>query len=140
MREDTSSTQLDYVEISADLVSAYVSNNSVRATDLPELIRTVHSTLAALKSGTGQANENQIEKPTPAQIKKSITPDALTSFEDGKPYKTLKRHLAKRGLSPGAYREKYGLPADYPMTAPGYSARRSQLAQSFGLGQMRRKR
>jgi predicted transcriptional regulator len=83
MSEDTSSTQLDYVEISAGLVSAYVSNNSVRAADLPELIRTVHSTLAALKSGAGQGGENQTEKPTPAQIKKSITPEALISFEDG---------------------------------------------------------
>ncbi|CAO4136213.1 Ros/MucR family transcriptional regulator [Methylorubrum extorquens] len=139
MSEDTSSTQLDYVEISAGLVSAYVSNNSVRAADLPELIRTVHRTLAALKSGAGQGGENQTEKPTPAQIKKSITPEALISFEDGKPYKTLKRHLANRGLTPGAYREKYGLAADYPMTASGYSARRSELARALGLGQLRKK-
>jgi predicted transcriptional regulator len=134
MSEDTSSTQIDYVGISADLVSAYVSNNSFRAADLPELIRTVHSTLAALGLGVGQGGENQIEKPTPAQIKKSITSDALISFEDGKPYRTLKRHLTTRGLTPEAYREKYGLPVDYPMTSAGYSSQRSELARALGLG------
>jgi len=136
----TSSDQLNYVGLTADLVSAYVSNNAVRPSDLPELISTIHSTLGALTAGgTGQANEDQVEKPTAAQIKKSLTHDALISFEDGKPYKTLRRHLTLRGLTPEAYREKYGLPRDYPMTAPSYSAQRSELARTLGLGQQRRK-
>ena len=136
----TQSDQLNYIELTADLVSAYVSNNAVRPTDLPELISTIHSTLGALSNGgAGQANEDQVEKPTAAQIKKSLTHDALISFEDGKPYKTLRRHLTLRGLTPEAYREKYGLPRDYPMTSPGYSAQRSDLARTLGLGQQRRK-
>ena len=81
---------------------------------------------------------DQIEKPTPAQIKKSITPDALISFEDGKSYKTLRRHLTLRGLTPEAYRAKYGLSADYPMTAASYSAQRSELARALGLGNSRK--
>ena len=140
MSEDTSQTQTDYVELTADLVAAYVSNNAVRPTDLPELISTIHSTLGTLTAGgAGQANEDQVEKPTAAQIKKSLTHDALISFEDGKPYKTLRRHLTLRGLTREAYREKYGLPRDYPMTAPSYSAQCSERARTLGLGQQRRK-
>jgi predicted transcriptional regulator len=136
----TSSDQLNYLELTADLVAAFVSNNAVRPSDLPELISTIHSTLGALTAGgTRQASEAQVEKPTPAQIKKSITHDALISFEDGKPYKSLRRHLNGKGLTAEAYREKYGLPRDYPMTAAGYSAQRSELARSSGLGQQRRK-
>ena len=81
----------------------------------------------------------EIEKLTPAQIKKSISHDALISFEDGKPYKTLRRHLTLRGFTPEAYRAKWGLPPDYPMTAQGYSAQRSELARSLSLGQLRRR-
>lgn len=135
----TQSDQLNYIDLTADLVAAFVSNNVVRPSDLPELISTIHSTLSTLTAGgTGQASEAQVEKPTPAQIKKSITPDALISFEDGKPYKTLKRHLTLRGLTPEAYRGKYGLPRDYPMTSASYSAQRSELARNLGLGQQRR--
>ena len=79
------------------------------------------------------------EKPTAAQIKKSVTHDGIISFEDGKTYKTMRRHLTLRGLTPEAYRAKYGLPADYPMTSAAYSAQRSELARSLGLGNMRRK-
>lgn len=78
--------------------------------------------------------EEVVEKPTPAQIRKSITPDALISFIDGKQYKMLKRHLRAHGLDPHAYRERYGLPADYPTTAPSYSEQRSALAKGLGLG------
>ena len=80
----------------------------------------------------------QVEKPTPAQIRKSITPDGLISFVDGKSYKTLKRHLTGHGLDFHAYRARYGLPSDYPSTAPNYSAQRSELARTLGLGQQRR--
>jgi len=127
----------DYVALTADLVSAYISNNSVRPADLGELIATVHLALTGL-SGPAEPAVEQVEKPTPAQIKKSITPDSLISFEDGKPYKTLKRHLTIRGLTPADYRAKYGLPVDYPMTSPAYSAQRSKLAHALGLGQQRR--
>ena len=77
----------------------------------------------------------EIEKPTPAQIRKSVQHDGIVSFIDGKTYKTLKQHLTANGLSPESYRERYGLPADYPMTAPGYAAQRSALAKAIGLGQ-----
>lgn len=127
----------DYVDMTADIVSAYISKNSVRPAELGELIASVHQTLKGL-SGPATSAADQIEKPTPAQIKKSITPDALMSFEDGKPYKTLRRHLSLRGLSAEAYRAKYGLPADYPMTCTSYSAQRSELARSLGLGNYRK--
>jgi len=129
-------TTVDYVDMTADIVSAYVSKNSVRPADLGELIASVHQTLKGL-SGPATPAVGEVEKPTPAQIRKSITPDALISFEDGKPYKTLRRHLNLRGLSPEAYRAKHGLPADYPMTSASYSAQRSELARSLGLGNYR---
>lgn len=136
--EDLSDTNAaDYVDLAADIVSAYVSKNSVRPGDLGELIATVHQTLKGL-SGPVEPATAQVEKPSAAQIKKSITPDALISFEDGKPYKTLRRHLTIRGLTPEAYRVKYGLPVDYPMTSASYSAQRSELARTLGLGQQRR--
>ena len=127
-------TGLDHVDLTATIVSAYVTNNSVRPADLSELIASVHQTLKGL-SGPAAPSADQIEKPTPAQVKKSITPEALISFEDGKPYKTLRRHLTLRGLSPEAYRTKYGLPVDYPMTSASYSAQRAELARASGLGQ-----
>jgi predicted transcriptional regulator len=130
-------TTVDYVDMTADIVSAYVSNNPVRPADLGELIAAVHQSLKGL-SGPAMPAVEKIEKPTPAQIKKSITPDALISFEDGKPYKTLRRHLTLRGLSAEGYRAKYGLPADYPMTAASYSAQRSELARTIGLGNNRK--
>jgi len=84
--------------------------------------------------------EKPVEAPSPAvPVKKSITPDHLISLEDGKRYKSLRRHLSTRGLTPEQYREKWGLPRDYPMVAPNYSKQRSELAKSAGLGQMRRK-
>ncbi|RYY17634.1 MAG: MucR family transcriptional regulator [Alphaproteobacteria bacterium] len=126
------------LEMTADLVAAYVSNNNVPMSELPALIAKVHAALDGLGNSVA-AEPVGPEKPTPAQIKKSITPDALISFEDGKPYKTMRRHLTMRGLTPEAYRAKYGLPADYPMTSAAYSAQRSALAHSLGLGQKRRK-
>jgi predicted transcriptional regulator len=128
---------VDYIDMTADIVSAYVSKNSVRPADIGELIASVHQTLKGLSGPTTPAADH-VEKPTPAQIKKSITPDALISFEDGKSYKTLRRHLSLRGLSAEAYRANYGLPADYPMTAASYSAQRSELARTIGLGNNRK--
>ena len=119
-------------------MSAFVSNNNVPVSELPALIASVHAALAGLGK-EAPAEPAGPEKPTPAQIRKSISPDALISFEDGKSYKTLRRHLTMRGLTAEGYRAKYGLPADYPMTSASYSAQRSALAHSFGLGQMRRK-
>ncbi|WP_246691714.1 MucR family transcriptional regulator [Methylobacterium sp. WL12] len=98
----------------------------------------VHAALAGL-GNEAAAEPAGPEKPTTAQIRKSVTPDALISFEDGKSYKTLKRHLTLRGLTPEGYRAKYGLASDYPMTTANYSAQRSALAHALGLGQQRRK-
>ena len=109
------------LDMTADLVSAFVSNNNVPVAELPALIASVHAALAGLGK-EAPAEPAGPEKPTAAQIKKSVTPDALISFEDGKSYKALKRHLTLRGLTPEGYRAKYGLPADYPMTTANYSA------------------
>ncbi|POR42669.1 MucR family transcriptional regulator [Methylobacterium sp. V23] len=137
MNDSTPGPATNYIEITADIVSAYVSKNSVPPTELGELISSVHQALSGLKSPVVPAAE-EVEKPTAAQIKKSITPDALISFEDGKHYKTLKRHLTLHGLTPKTYRAKYGLSPEYPMTAPSYSAQRAELARSIGLGQRRK--
>jgi predicted transcriptional regulator len=128
-------TPPNYLELAADIVSAFVSNNSVSVADLPNLIGNVH---AALQSSGQPAPQRQDAKPTPAiSIRKSVTPEYVISLEDGKQYKSLKRHLGKLGLTPEAYREKWGLPHDYPMVAANYAAKRSELAKSFGLGQRR---
>ena len=127
----------DYTTHTADVVSAYVAHNSVRTADLPDLIASVHGALQNLKVPQ-QAEPEKREPPIP--IRKSITPDFLISLEDGRRYKSLKRHLKGRGLSPEQYREKWGLPRDYPMVAPNYAKQRSELAKSLGLGQLRRQR
>ncbi|MER2264859.1 MucR family transcriptional regulator [Methylobacterium oxalidis] len=137
MDENTATQDTNLIEKAAEIVSAYVSNNSVRTADLPELITSVHAALENLGKPAASA-EPQVEKLTPAQIKKSVTPDAIISFIDGKPYKTLKRHLARHGLDPHTYRQRYGLPNDYPMVTASYSEQRSALAKNLGLGQQRR--
>lgn len=130
-------TTPSYLDLAADIVSAFVSNNPVPASELPSLIGSVH---AALQNVGQPATKPETAKPMPAaHIKKSVTPDYLISLEDGKQYKSLKRHLGRRGLTPEAYREKWGLPRDYPMVAPNYAAKRSELARSIGLGQRRSK-
>ncbi|WP_336491145.1 MucR family transcriptional regulator [Methylobacterium nigriterrae] len=126
-----------YAGVTAQIVSAYASKHSVWAAHLPDLIACVHAALSGLRKTAEPAGN--VEKPTPAQIKNSITPDALISFIDAKPYKTLKRHLTRHGLSMQDYRARYGLPVDYPATAPNFSARRSELARALGLGHQRRK-
>jgi len=121
-------------EMTTEIVSSYVSANTITASELPALIGSVFKALANINVPEVEA-EPVVTKATPAQVKKSIKPDGLVSFEDGKTYKTLKRHLTTRGLSVAQYREKWGLPADYPTTSPDYSARRSEMARSAGLGQ-----
>jgi predicted transcriptional regulator len=125
----------DLVATAARIVGAYVSNNSLPASELPGLLGAVHAALTGLVSGTPAASvEAPSEKPSSAAIRKSITPDHLVSFIDGKRYKTLKRHLTANGLDPRGYRERFGLPEDYPMVSPNYAQRRSDLALSIGLG------
>lgn len=126
---------MSYIERTVDVVAAYVSNNSIPTAELPALIASIHEALNTVGTGPVQAAAESVEKPTPAQIRKSIRPDGLVSFIDGKSYKTLKRHLTKHGLDPHSYRDRYGLPADYPTTSANYSAQRSALAKSLGLGQ-----
>jgi predicted transcriptional regulator len=138
VNESTVSGHAEHVELAVDIIAAYVSNNSVPSSELAGLIAVIHAALDNL-STAGRTSKSTVEKLSPAQIRKSITHDHIVSFEDGKPYKTLRRHLTLRGLSPEAYREKWGLPRDYPMTAASYSAQRSELARALGLGQQRRK-
>ena len=128
-----------HVELATDIVSAYVSNNTVAIQDLPLLIQEVHNALLRI---SGRADDAGSEAPKPAiAVKKSITPDYIVCLEDGKRFKSLKRHLRSQyNMSPEDYREKWGLPADYPMVAPNYANARSALAKQMGLGQQRRKR
>jgi predicted transcriptional regulator len=130
-------SQTNFIDLTADVVAAYVSKNSLRPADLPALLADVHAAIAALNSAPASA-EPKVEKLTPSQIRKSITPDALISFIDGKPYKTLKRHVAGNGMTMDEYRERYGLPRDYPSVAASYSEQRSKLALALGLGNQRR--
>lgn len=131
---DSPSYSVEMIELAAEIVSAYVGNNSVHVGDLPNIISSVHSALQNL----GQPQEPVPEKLTPLMpIKKTITPDHLVSLEDGKRYKSLKRHLSGRGLTPQQYRQKWSLPSDYPMVAPNYAAQRSELAKAAGLGRKR---
>ena len=125
-------------ELVAEVAAAYFSNSNMNPNDIPLVIAQIASSLAAVSDGSG-ADEPAEAAPaapklTPGQIRKSITPGALISFEDGRPYKTLRRHLTVKGLTPEAYREKWGLPRDYPLVAADYSASRSQLAKNLGLG------
>jgi len=134
-------TQLDlqnpnFISITADIVSSFVANNSVQQAELSSVIASVHAAL----QGLTRPKQAEAEKPRqPAiPVRKSVTPDFLISLEDGKKYKSLKRHLSKMRLTPEDYRAKWGLPSDYPMVAPNYALRRSELAKSLGLGQRRR--
>jgi len=124
------------IEMTADVVSAYVGNNVVPSTELPELIRSVHEALSQIEAG--QAEPEPLEPAVP--VKKSVTPDYIVCLEDGKKFKSLKRHLrTKYDMSPEEYREKWGLAADYPTVAPHYANPRSQLAKTMGLGRKAKK-
>ncbi len=124
-----------FVTLASEIVSAYVSHNHVQSADLPKLLTDVHD---AIRGICAAGPTGPVAKATPQEIRRSVTPEFLISFEDGKPYKTLRRHLTLRGLTPAAYRAKWGLAPDYPMTAQSYSEQRAQLARSLGLGQQRR--
>jgi len=128
-----------FIERTAEIVSAYVSNNSVPAGDLSTLINQVHTALTRVSSGKHELPSEPL-KPA-ISVKKSIAPDYIVCLEDGKKFKSLKRHLRTQyKMTPEQYREKWGLGPDYPMVAPNYAAARSQLAKQMGLGQQRRRR
>ena len=125
-------------ELTADIVGAFVANNALRIADLPSLIQSVHAALAQLASGPVIAAPLMEKKEPAVSIRKSITPDFLVCLDDGKKFKSLRRHLSTLGMTPDQYRAKWSLPADYPMVAPNYAAQRSELAKRSGLGQMRK--
>jgi predicted transcriptional regulator len=118
--------------MTTDIVSSYVSANDIDAAQLPDLIRSIHAALDSL--GQEPVEAEAPSKMTAVAIRRSITPNALISFIDGRPYKFLKRHLTAHGLTFDEYRAKFGLPSDYPKTSPAYSERRSDLAKTIGLG------
>ena len=128
----------EVIEMTSDIVSAYVGNNSVAASDLPALIQSIHRALSGISQGS------DVQEPAPKEpavpVRRSITPDHLVCLEDGRKFKSLKRHLrTKYNMSPEEYRAKWGLPKDYPMVAPNYAKARSDLAKQMGLGQGGRK-
>jgi len=128
-----------FIDLTANIVSAYLSNNPTPASEIPNLISQIHAALLRVSSGR---TEPPAEPPKPAvSLKKSVNPDYLVCLEDGKRFKSLKRHLhTQYNMTPEQYRDKWGLPPDYPMVAPNYAVARSQLAKKMGLGQQRPKR
>ena len=125
---------VDLSRMTARLVSAYVAGNAVPAAELPALIAAVAGALSRTATGVPVVPE-PAPKPTPAvPVRRSVTPDHLISLEDGRKYRTLKRHLAGLGLTPDQYRRKWSLAPDYPMVAPSYARQRSEMAKSLGLG------
>lgn len=131
MSEQESVARSSTLETTAHIVSAYLAKNRIPASQIAELIASVSGQLDRL---SGQAAPEPARPVPPVNPKKTVTPDAIISLEDGKPYKALRRHLHTYGLTPNEYRAKWGLPADYPMVAPNYSAARSALAKKLGLG------
>jgi predicted transcriptional regulator len=128
-----------YVQLAANIVSAYLSNNTVASAEIPTLIGQVYSALLRVSSGQVAASAEPLKPAVP--VKRSITAEYIVCLEDGKKFKSLKRHLRTQyDMTPEQYREKWGLPPDYPMVAPNYAAARSQLAKQMGLGQQRRRR
>ena len=119
------------IVLTAEVVAAYVGNHQVATSDLPALIRTVYASFAGEPDAAGDPAGPTLTK---AQIRKSVTPDAIISFEDGRGYKMLRRHLSTYDLTPATYRAKWGLPSDYPMVAPAYHEQRSGMAKASGLG------
>ena len=129
----------NFIDLTANIVSAYLSNNPTPASEIPNLISQIHAALMRVSSGR---SDTQAEPAKPAvSLKKSINPDYLVCLEDGKRFKSLKRHLRSQyNMTPEQYRDKWGLPPDYPMVAPNYAVARSQLAKKMGLGQQRPKK
>ena len=126
------------IDLTADIVSAYVSNNTVASTDLPGLINEVYGALQKTANASSEPEPEPLKPAVP--IKKSVMPDYIICLEDGKKFKSLKRHLRTHyNMTPEEYREKWDLGADYPMVAPNYAAARSELAKKMGLGQQRKR-
>ena len=123
--------------LAADVVAAFVSNNSLPVGELPALIHAVHTSIVRLAEGPQNAAQQVEEKAPAVSVRKSVTPDYLICLDDGKRFRSLRRHLTTLGMTHEQYREKWRLPADYPMVAPSYAAQRSALAKKMGLGQMR---
>lgn len=140
MPEDNASN--DLLVLTTEIVSSHVANNTVAAGDLPQLIQQVYATLAGIGKANGGGAALLGERPDPAvPIKKSVMPDYIVCLEDGRKLKMLKRHLKTAyDMTPDEYRERWGLPADYPMVAPNYAKQRSSLAKKIGLGTKPRKR
>lgn len=133
------SGESSFIELTATIVSAYVSNNTVPSTEIPNLIGQVHSALKRVSGGQMSTPAEPLKPAVP--VKRSVTPEYLICLEDGMKFKSLKRHLRTRyNMTPDQYREKWGLPSDYSMVAPNYAAARSELAKQMGLGQQRRRR
>jgi predicted transcriptional regulator len=134
---DMKSDNNELVEFTTTIVSAYVSNNTVIAGDLPSIINDVHDALARASLHASQPPSEELKPAVP--VKRSVTPEYIVCLEDGKKFKSLKRHLRTHyNMSPEEYREKWSLPPDYPMVAPNYAAARSELAKKMGLGQRRK--
>ncbi|GGE95023.1 MucR family transcriptional regulator [Stappia taiwanensis] len=126
------------IDLTADIVSAYVANNTVASTDLAGLISEVYNALHRTSNAVAEPEPEPLKPAVP--LKKSVTPDYIICLEDGKKFKSLKRHLRTHyDMSPEEYREKWGLASDYPMVAPNYAAARSELAKKMGLGQQRKR-
>jgi predicted transcriptional regulator len=133
------SGESSHIQLTAKIVSAYVSNNAVSSADIPNLIGQVYAALMRISSGQVAAPAAPVKPAVP--VKRSITAEYIVCLEDGKKFKSLKRHLRTQyNMTPEQYREKWALPPDYPMVAPNYAAARSQLAKQMGLGQQRRRR
>jgi predicted transcriptional regulator len=129
----------NFIDLTANIVSAYVSNNVTPASELPALISQIHGALVRVSAGQVEVAAEPAKPAVP--VKKSMTSEYLVCLEDGKKFKSLKRHLRTQyNMTPEQYREKWGLPPDYPMVAPSYAVARSQLAKKMGLGQQRRRR
>jgi predicted transcriptional regulator len=129
----------NFIDLTANIVSAYVSNNPTPASELPALINQIHAALQRVSTGRPETT-HETAKPA-VSVKKSMTAEYLVCLEDGKHFKSLKRHLRTQyNLTPEQYRDKWNLPADYPMVAPNYAVARSQLAKKMGLGQQRRRK
>ncbi len=134
---DTDGAEDTLLTLTADIVAAHVSNNSVAVNDLPTLIQNVHEALSGISGGAAVPEEKLEPK---VSIRSSVKPDYIVCLEDGKKQKMLKRHLmTNHGMTPAEYRQKWGLPADYPMVAPNYAEQRRTLAKSIGLGTKRRR-
>ena len=135
MAED--SGESSYIQLTANIVSAYVSNNTVPSAEIPNLIGQIHSALLRVSGGQAPSPAEPLKPAVP--LKRSITSDYLICLEDGKKFKSLKRHLmTSYGMTPDQYRTKWGLPDSYPIVAPNYAAQRSALAKTMGLGQARK--